>query len=221
MVGKDPFTTVPEKAKDISTGDLFFSYEGRINRQVWWLYGVIGLNIVGFIYGFFLGYFFGIIFPFNDFLWASSLTICLLPFYYVVLAVDMKRLQDTGRSWEWGFLSVLSIIFSIIYLYTPYGSEEEFLTDNLSILVYIPVWIICGFFEGTHGPNDFGPDPLQSQSVTSQNSFDNAPGIYNSAPSNTVPVNTSKLRELSELRDGGIITEAEFQIEKDKILGNR
>ena len=221
MVGQDPFAAVPEKTKDISTRDILFSYEGRINRQIWWLYGIIGLSIVGFIYGFIIGSIFGIIFPFNDFLWASSTTIFMLPFYYVVLAVDMKRLQDTGRSWEWGFLSVLSIIFSIIYLYTPYGSEEEFLVDNLSSLVYIPVWIICGFFKGTDGPNDFGPDPLQSQSVASRNSFDNTPGVYNSAPSNTVPVNTSELKELGELRDSGIITEVEFQIEKDKILGNR
>ena len=221
MVGQDPFGAVPEKTKDISTRDILFSYEGRINRQIWWLYGIIGLSIVGFIYGFIIGSIFGIIFPFNDFLWASGTAIFMLPFYYVVLAVDMKRLQDTGRSWEWGFLSVLSMIFGIIYLYTPYGSEEEFLVDNLSSLVYIPVWIICGFFKGTDGPNDFGPDPLQSQSVASQNSFDNTPGVYNSAPSNTVPVNTSELKELGELRDSGIITEVEFQIEKDKILGNR
>ena len=52
-------------------------------------------------------------------------------------------------------------------------------------------------------------------------SFDNAPGVYNSPPSGTGSVNTSELKELGELRASGIIIEAEFQKEKDKILGNR
>ena len=237
MTAVDPFATVHEKPSDMSIGDMFFSFDGRIKRQDWWLWSIL-VGIVGTIYAFMVGFFsivfFGEIFfsPEEiasedfllyevDYLWSTTIIIFLLPLWYVHLAITMKRLQDTGRSWEWGSLAILSYIFLGASTYFPLESSGEVLLTTLSFIAIIPVWIICGFIEGTHGPNEFGPDPIQRQIMPPQASFDNTPGVYNSAPSNTGPVNTSELKELGELRDSGIITEAEFQKEKDKILGNR
>ena len=220
MTAVDPFTTVHEKPRDMSMGDMFFSFDGRIKRQDWWLWSIL-VGILGFVYSFIVGFIAAIIFLENDILWATTAIIFLLPLWYVGLAIIIKRLQDTGRSWEWGSLAVLSYIFFGISMYLPFESSGEALLINLSTLSSLPLWIICGFIEGTHGPNDFGSDPIQRQIMPPQASFDNTPGVYNSAPSNTGPVNTSELKELGQLRDSGIITEAEFQKEKDKILGNR
>ena len=237
MTADDPFATVHEKPRDMSMGDMFFSFDGRIKRQDWWLWSIL-VGIVGFVYAFIVGFFsvvfFGELFFSSEemasedfllyevnYLWATTVLIFLLPLWYVNLAITMKRLQDTGKSWEWGSLSILRYILSGASTYFPLESSGAVILSTLSLIVVIPVWIICGFFKGTDGPNDFGPDPLQSQSVASQNSFDNTPGVYNSVPSSTVPVNTSELKDLGELRDSGIITEVEFQEQKDKIFGNR
>ena len=85
----------------------------------------------------------------------------------------------------------------------------------------MPIWIICGFVEGTHGPNKFGPDSIERQSGSPQSSFGNSPENSYSSGSDLGSVNTSELKALGDLRSSGIITEAEFQEQKDKILGNR
>ena len=217
----------------MDVSQIIFSYEGRIKRQDWWIWSIL-VGILGTIYSFILGFVSVFIFyspdemESEDFLlyeinplWATTMVIFLLPYWYVQLAISMKRLQDTGKSWEWGSLAILSYIFSGVSTYLPLYSSGEGLLFTLSTIAIIPIWIICGFIEGTHGSNEFGPDPIQRQFMPPQASFDNAPGVYNSAPSGTGSVNTSELKELGELRDSGIISEAEFQKEKDKILGGR
>ena len=214
----------------MDVSQIIFSYEGRIKRQDWWIWSIL-VGILGTIYSFILGFVSVFIFyspdemESEDFLlyeinplWATTMVIFLLPYWYVQLAIIMKRLQDTGKSWEWGSLAVLSYIFSGISYYFSLDSSGEVLLITLSFVAIIPIWIICGFIEGTHGSNEFGPDPIQRQFMPPQASFDNAPGVYNSPPSGTSSVNTSELKELGELRASGIITEAEFQKEKDKIL---
>ena len=201
----------------MDVSQIIFSYEGRIKRQDWWIWSIL-VGIVGTIYSFIVGFFLTLLlfspdeiasedFLYEvDYLWSTTVLIFLLPYWYVQFAISMKRLQDTGRSWEWGSLIILSYIFLGISYYFPLESSGESLLVNLSLIALIPIWIICGFIEGTHGPNEFGPDPIQRQFMPPQASFDNAPGVYNSTPSGTGSVNTSELKELGELRASGIIT---------------
>ena len=125
--------------------DILLSFAGRINRQRWWLIG-IALNIAAFVYALVVGMI--IIAIESDIVWGIVFSIAMSPFYYVYVALDIKRLQDTGRSWEWGWLSVASYLVLVIYNCTPVGSSAESVTDWLSIIITIPIWIICGFFEG-------------------------------------------------------------------------
>ena len=151
--------------------DILLSFDGRINRQRWWLIG-IALNIAAVVYGFVVAM---VIFAIeSDIVWGIVFSIAMSPFYYVYVALDIKRLQDTGRSWEWGWLSVVSYLVVVIYNCTPVGSSAESVTDWLSIIITIPIWIICGFFEGDALPNQHGPNPLGS--------------YMNVAPSTEIPV---------------------------------
>ena len=151
--------------------DILLSFAGRINRQRWWLIG-IALNIAAFVYALVVGMI--IIAIESDIVWGIVFSIAMSPFYYVYVALDIKRLQDTGRSWEWGWLSVASYLVLVIYNCTPVGSSAESVTDWLSIIITIPIWIICGFFEGDALPNQYGPNPLG--------------GYMNVAPSTEIPV---------------------------------
>ena len=220
MLDTNTFNTVPDSPKEIGISVMLFSFNGRIKRQDWWIWSII-IGILGFIYSFIVGFIAAIIFFEDDFMWATTVNILLLPTWYIGLAIHMKRLQDTGKSWEWLSLAVLSYILLAINSYMPLGSSEENLILNISFILILPIWIICGFVEGTHGPNKFGPDSIERQSGSPQSSFGNSPENSYSSGSDLGSVNTSELKALGDLRSSGIITEAEFQEQKDKILGNR
>ena len=170
QVATSPFST-PISGWNMGLKDILLSFDGRINRQRWWLIG-IALNIAAFVYALVVGMI--IIAIESDIVWGIVFSIAMSPFYYVYVALDIKRLQDTGRSWEWGWLSVASYLVLVIYNCTPVGSSAESVTDWLSIIITIPIWIICGFFEGDALPNQYGRNPLG--------------GYMNVAPSTEIPV---------------------------------
>lgn len=120
---------------------ILFSYQGRINRQTYWLYslGLIGLALlqIGFIHileglvdmqvwgiGTFLVMMFALVFVITD-IWIN-------------MALQAKRWHDVGQT---GWLSLLAVI--------PY--------------VNIGIFVILGFIKGTDGVNRFGADPLHNQ----------------------------------------------------------
>jgi len=148
--------------------DILFSFQGRINRQRWWLLW-ISVGVVSFVYSMVVGNIAAEIMP-SDFLWSLAVSIAMLPAYYVYIAIDIKRLHDTGRSWGWGWLSVVSCVFSVIFLFTEIGSDAEMVTFLGKFIIPIPVYIICGFFRGEDGDNEYGPDPLVKQENCPQDS---------------------------------------------------
>ncbi len=139
---------------NMSLVQILFSFQGRINRGKWWIltYMVSGLlGLAGEIIASadsLAGLIFGLLF--------------LIPFIYTHLALTIKRLKDTNRGWGWGSLIIsswLGMAFSIFLL--PTSGEDVFSGIFLfSYSLMFPVHIICGFFKGTHGPNQYGPDPL-------------------------------------------------------------
>ena len=112
---------------------LLLSFEGRINRARFWtgILVIIAIEIVALIIAAIIGY-----------LISAELAMILL--YLVVLvmlwpsiALGVKRFHDRNKSGWWVLISLVPIIGGIWYL------------------------VECGFLEGTKGPNQFGPDPLQ------------------------------------------------------------
>lgn len=115
----------------MSLAQLCFSFKGRINRRVYWTYQV-SLGVLPFtpIVVLIL-----IPVPKSDALAITAAAIhyaLILLSIYPALAVTTKRFHDTNRS---GWRVLIGLI--------PGG------------IIYLIV--VCGFFKGTDGDNDYGP----------------------------------------------------------------
>ena len=142
--------------------DQLTSLEGRINRLRY-----IGLNILALIitavYAIVAGLVIGIIWVITglpgvlpDFL----VGLVLIPVVYITYAIIVKRLHDTGRGDGWITYAQALCILLIIWSMTPVGSTIETSLDLITAIMGIPLGIVCLFFRGDAGPNQFGPDPL-------------------------------------------------------------
>jgi uncharacterized membrane protein YhaH (DUF805 family) len=152
----------------------FTGFEGRLNRQRWWI-GVIILAIIGIIISWILGAIFGtglIMNPADATDPAALLgyiqkagwigLIVAIIFAYPYLAIAIKRRHDRNNNGYdvIGFL----ILELLINLLNALGLALGMLSGLLGIilLVYaIYLLVVLGFLKGTAGPNNYGPDPLQ------------------------------------------------------------
>jgi uncharacterized membrane protein YhaH (DUF805 family) len=128
---------------------LFTSFEGRINRQKWWL-GLIVLVIAEWVIMFVITMFFGASMPTEvdpDAMGFSAsyqlgavgaiiLLIIMIPVIWAGLALSAKRWHDRGKSAWWILIGLIPLIGAIWTL-----------VEN-------------GFLKGTEGSNQYGPDPL-------------------------------------------------------------
>ena len=139
------------------------SLDGRINRLRYFVLHFVTL-IITIIYAAIIGIFLGL-------LWAITgapevivdiiFGLFMIPLVYIVYAIILKRLQDMSRDGPWvTYLQVYSVL-TILYLMAPIDSLIEATLDWATILMAIPLGIVCLFFKGEYGPNRFGPDPLR------------------------------------------------------------
>ncbi|MBX3500562.1 MAG: DUF805 domain-containing protein [Alphaproteobacteria bacterium] len=128
--------------------DLFFSFNGRINRAKFWL-GTVALFVVYVILMVIGGGGMMMSIDPNNPQAASGgmgiMGIVILIVYIAMiwpsLAIGVKRFHDRDKSGWWVLIALVPIIGGLWYL------------------------IECGFLEGTKGPNKFGPDPLGQAAV--------------------------------------------------------
>ena len=116
----------------------------------------------------------------------------LLPYW----AVWVRRLHDTNRSGWW-------VLFSLIPLVGTIGMTV----------------MMCN--KGTEGDNDYGPDPLAVAALDAEPRPQAILEPSTEAPATKVVQQGSmadELKKLSELKDSGILTEAEFEEQKAKLL---
>jgi uncharacterized membrane protein YhaH (DUF805 family) len=167
--------------------NLFLSFEGRINRQPYWL-GTIALLVGAFVVYFILQIFMGgsmfgdptkMLEPgfmegyMKTVSWRQLIMLAIIG--YPATALMVKRLNDRDRpSWYVGLFwlpSVLSIVLGILglsYTFADTGNGMQLPTPTslgmiLSVLtLVIGLWslIELGILRGTDGPNRFGDDPL-------------------------------------------------------------
>ena len=138
------------------------SLEGRINRLRY-----IGLNILALIisvvYATVAGLVIGtiwVITGFPEFVFDLLAGLVLLPVVYITYAIIVKRLYDTGRGDGWITYAQALCILLIIWSMAPVGSTIETSLDLITSIMGLPLGIVCLFFRGDAGPNQFGPDPL-------------------------------------------------------------
>ncbi len=108
------------------------------------------------------------------------------------LAVAVRRLHDTNHKGWWLLLPPIFII-TLVFL--------------------------CR--KGTDGDNDYGPDPLAAAALDAGSRPQAILKPSTEAPATKVVQQGSmadELKKLSELKDSGILTEAEFEEQKAKLL---
>jgi uncharacterized membrane protein YhaH (DUF805 family) len=132
-----PSSNIPLKKNDnnsdlfclpMSRRDIFFSFEGRIPRKVYWINGVLILSLF-FILS--ITAIYVLVQLMGD--WAKA--IVLIPYFFSVwasLAIGIKRWHDRDKSGWWMLISFIPIIGGL--------------------------WLIIesGFIEGTEGENRYG-----------------------------------------------------------------
>lgn len=115
----------------LSLKEIFLSFEGRIPRKVFWLYGILGVMVVSFVVMLVIGLLVSML--------GEWLMILAIPFYILLiwasLAVQVKRWHDRDKSGWWVLIGLIPVIGFFWQL------------------------IECGFLEGTQGDNQFGPVP--------------------------------------------------------------
>lgn len=110
--------------------NLFLTYEGRINRQPFWLgnLALTAINVVGSLIGGAIGGAVGNLIA----------IIFALAILYPAICIAIKRCHDRDKS-GWWILIVLIPFIGIIWYIVEFG-----------------------FLRGTDGPNQYGPDPLET-----------------------------------------------------------
>ncbi|MEP7240850.1 MAG: DUF805 domain-containing protein [Devosia sp.] len=149
----------------------YMGFEGRLNRQRWWISGIV-LGIIQFI----VMWIVGLIIPgssmdpaaFTDpnammammgrIGWQSL--IFGIIFAYPWLSITVKRRHDRNNNGydAYGFVAVELLYYLVLGL-----GGLGFLGGVLGFvfLIYaIYILVVCGFQKGTAGANTYGPDPL-------------------------------------------------------------
>lgn len=123
--------------------DLFFSFEGRINRAKFWLGNVI--------------------------LWAVYVVLMLLGGGGIMMSMDPNAPQAASGGMGVMGIVVLIIYIATIWPALAIGVKRWHDRDKSGwwvLIALVPIigglWYLieCGFLEGTKGPNKYGADPL-------------------------------------------------------------
>jgi uncharacterized membrane protein YhaH (DUF805 family) len=129
---------------------LFFSFQGRVNRSIWWL--VIGGTL-------FLDL--GVYLATAN--WEDptfSLVVGLVALA-LRIAPSIKRLHDRNKSgsWLWLYFGLPQLVV-VLAAFSPVGDPTVGFLGLVVIALLIAVIVDLGALPGTQGDNRFGPDPL-------------------------------------------------------------
>jgi len=148
----------------MSLTQLLFSFQGRLNRQPYWLIG-IAIGVVMTLMAIFTvtnallehdigGITFAILVIFG---------LLYIPAIWIGLAIGTKRLHDRDKSawWLLVFYVLPSVLSQIGY---QMGLLGGLVFSLASLAVAIWAFVELGCLRGTRGPNRYGPDPLAKSS---------------------------------------------------------
>ena len=152
--------------------DILLAREGRIGRKQFWMGTLVLFAVVLLIF-----------IPLMLFLASLGVTsliiYVLIPMvlYYPVYCLYVKRQHDRGKDET---LVIVYLVFTVIIgvlsaLFVPVDLSDvnaaaEFAGNpmfwviqigNLGLMILsLYLLVVCGFFKGTDGSNQYGPDPL-------------------------------------------------------------
>jgi uncharacterized membrane protein YhaH (DUF805 family) len=154
----------------------FVGFDGRINRQKWWI-GVIILAVAGFILNWILGLVMGsgamtleqLMDPatMQKLGWQGLIVGIILAYPYI--AITIKRRHDRNNNgYDAVGLIILGLVYNLLQALGIVGGMGNMAGGfglgaiiSLIFLVYaIYILVQVGFLKGTVGANTYGPDPL-------------------------------------------------------------
>ncbi|MGL4290276.1 MAG: DUF805 domain-containing protein [Phreatobacter sp.] len=147
----DPQKLIPEFQK------LLLTFDGRIARQDFWI-GIVALIVVNLVVGTILGWIGG----------AFLSGLLSLVMAYPAYCLSLKRSNDLDypQTYVQAFMAA-QVALTVISMFGGLGLGFLFYSILLPILgiAALALLVVLGFFQGTTGPNRYGPDPLASQAA--------------------------------------------------------
>ena len=148
---------------DMNWGDLFFKFNGRVNRARFWIAALIftAINVVLAILGYVTDQ--SVVFQALN----GMLSIVLL---ISSIAVSVKRLHDRNKS-GWYlllFYFVPGVLAAASVLIGEFVEDSNIIATVLALLAFaIIVWVVIelGCLRGTVGVNQYGPDPVAPATI--------------------------------------------------------
>jgi uncharacterized membrane protein YhaH (DUF805 family) len=144
-----------EVIKDIYIGCFkkFFVISGRARRREFWIFFLANviLSIIPVI-GWFVG-----------------LATCIPSF-----TVGIRRLHDINRSGKWYLLMIIPLVGVIILIAGVFSAAQYGALLILFVLIFIAalapaiLLLVWAAKEGTHGSNDYGPDPKAKRQASTR-----------------------------------------------------
>ena len=132
---------------------LFFSFQGRVNRSIWWLViaGTLFLDL-------------GVYLATANENQTISLVVGLVALA-LRIAPSVKRLHDRNKSgsWLWLYFGLPQVVV-VLAAFGPVGDPTIGLLSFVVLALLIAVIVDLGALAGTPGPNRFGRDPLADRS---------------------------------------------------------
>ena len=141
----------------MSMTQLLFLFQGRLNRQPYWLIAIAIAVVVILLVLFALATGFE-----GDFSGSGAIFLILgilyIPLIWIGLAIAVKRLHDRNKSAWWliVFYIVPGILGGIAYQIGMAGAVLHIVSFGITVWAFVEL----GCLRGTRGPNRYGPDPL-------------------------------------------------------------
>lgn len=218
-----PPTITQTPSKTYEDHPCWKSWRGRMSRGEYLMFSIVILPIIA------VGLYFGTLGILMILGMTGMLELVLILgllawiiFYFGLVFVrtcaDIKRFHDMGQS---GLFCVGKMIFfatMFVLVITLKGSWtkdwilKEFVTASLwlpvlCIIVEILNFVVLGCVDGTHGPNEYGPDP---------NGFSR--GASKRGELAILAQTTKRLQELVKMKASGLISESEYKVRRSQIM---
>ena len=169
---------------------LYTSFDGRINRQPYWIAAII-LAVVNLVISLVVGRLLGVSIMPPDFRFRLVSLVLTVLFLYPAAALMVKRLHDRDRpAWLATLFMTPALIKQVTDLIGMTGNQFNpnmlvLLLSGIFAIVFgiVGIWafVELGCLRGSVGTNQYGPDPLGGSEIDAANDTPWTPSLAKSS----------------------------------------